>query len=65
MVIVNYRLSTVNCQLSTVNCQLSTINCHMLDSYCQPNTAAEQNATSLQTLSRTLKLSQGDFSLIL
>jgi WD40 repeat protein/tetratricopeptide (TPR) repeat protein len=37
----------------------------MLDSYCQPNTAAEQNATSLQTLSRTIKLSQGDFSLIL
>ncbi|MGL5064008.1 MAG: hypothetical protein ACRC62_28815, partial [Microcoleus sp.] len=37
----------------------------MLDSYCQPNTAAQQNTTSLQTLSRTLQMSRGDFALIL
>ena len=37
----------------------------MIDSHCQQDTAAQQNQSSLQTLSRTLRMSQGQFSLIL
>ena len=37
----------------------------MINSHCQPDTAAQQNQSSLQTLSRTLRMSQGQFSLIL
>jgi WD40 repeat protein len=37
----------------------------MINSHCQQDTAAEQNKSSLQTLSRTLSMSQGQFSLIL
>jgi WD40 repeat protein len=37
----------------------------MIDSHYQPDTAAQQNKISLQTLSRTLRMSQGQFSLTL
>ncbi|MEG3848577.1 hypothetical protein QT971_14655 [Microcoleus sp. herbarium19] len=37
----------------------------MIDSHCNQDTAAEQNNSSLQTLSRILRMSQGQFSLIL
>ncbi len=37
----------------------------MIDSHCHQDTAAQQNNSSLQTLSRTLRMSQGQFSLIL
>ncbi|MCW6051674.1 hypothetical protein K4039_16655 [Lyngbya sp. CCAP 1446/10] len=37
----------------------------MTNSHCHQDTAAEQNKSSLQTLSRTLSMSQGQFSLIL
>ncbi|MEG3861527.1 nSTAND1 domain-containing NTPase [Microcoleus sp. herbarium12] len=37
----------------------------MINSHCQQDTAAQQNKSSLQTLSRTLSMSQGEFSLIL
>jgi WD40 repeat protein len=37
----------------------------MINSHCHQDTAAEQNKSSLQTLSRTLSMSQGQFSLIL
>jgi WD40 repeat protein/tetratricopeptide (TPR) repeat protein len=37
----------------------------MINSHCQQDTAAQQNKSSLQTLSRTLRMSQGQFSLIL
>ena len=37
----------------------------MINSHCSQDTAAQQNKSSLQTLSRTLSMSQGQFSLIL
>ncbi|MEG3983784.1 hypothetical protein QUA08_23755 [Microcoleus sp. T3B2] len=37
----------------------------MINSHCQQDTAAQQNESSLQTLSRALRMSQGQFSLIL
>ncbi|MBD1810708.1 hypothetical protein NDA07_21150 [Microcoleus vaginatus DQ-U2] len=37
----------------------------MINSHCQQDTAAQQNKSSLQTLSRALRMSQGQFSLIL
>ncbi|PSB35610.1 hypothetical protein C7B69_05690 [filamentous cyanobacterium Phorm 46] len=37
----------------------------MINSHYQQDTAAQQNNSSLQTLSRTLRMSQGQFSLIL
>ncbi|MEG4442401.1 hypothetical protein QUB47_09310 [Microcoleus sp. AT9_B5] len=37
----------------------------MINSHCQQDTAAQQNKSSRQTLSRTLRMSQGQFSLIL
>ncbi|MEG3895867.1 MULTISPECIES: WD40 domain-containing protein [unclassified Microcoleus] len=37
----------------------------MINSHCNQDTAAQQNKSSLQTLSRTLRMSQGQFSLIL
>jgi tetratricopeptide (TPR) repeat protein len=37
----------------------------MINSHCQQDTAAQQNQSSLQTLSRALSMSQGQFSLIL
>ncbi|MBD1826573.1 hypothetical protein NDI47_25795 [Microcoleus vaginatus GB1-A2] len=37
----------------------------MTNSHCQQDTAAQQNKSSLQTLSRALRMSQGQFSLIL
>ncbi|MCC3575356.1 MAG: hypothetical protein JGK30_26755 [Microcoleus sp. PH2017_40_RAT_O_B] len=37
----------------------------MVNSHCHQDTAAEQNKSALQTLSRTLSMSQGQFSLIL
>ncbi|MEG3843991.1 WD40 repeat domain-containing protein [Microcoleus sp. herbarium14] len=37
----------------------------MINSHCHQDTAAQQNQSSLQTLSRTLRMSQGQFSLIL
>ena len=37
----------------------------MINSHYQPNSADEQNKNSLQTLSRTLRMSQGQFSLTL
>jgi WD40 repeat protein/tetratricopeptide (TPR) repeat protein len=37
----------------------------MVNSHCHQDSAAEQNKSALQTLSRTLSMSQGQFSLIL
>lgn len=37
----------------------------MIDSHCHQDTAAQQNNSSLHTLSRTLRMSHGQFSLIL